>query len=120
MVAQLNVACVRNVTRVLETLEAEEQDEIILVFNRVGSREMIFPMEKIEEMIGRRVDCTIPNDWGTFAAAHDAGQPAVLLAPEASASVAIRKLTAQIEPNCAQATSTCRERRRWLAWFNRK
>ncbi len=120
VVSQLNVACVRNVTRVLETLEAEEQDEVILVFNRVGSREMVFPMEKIEEMIGRPVDCTIPNDWNTLAAAHDAGQPAVLLAPDASASSAIRQLTTKIEPNCSLATATTRERKRWLAWFNRR
>ena len=121
VVAQLNVSCVRNVTRVLETLEAEEQDQVCLVFNRVGSREVLFPMEKIEQMIGRPVDCTIPNDWPTFAAAHDAGQPAVLLQPESRAMVAIRELTAKIEPNCTSTRTTTPEKKRWLAgWFGRR
>lgn len=114
VVAQLNVSCVRNITRVLAVLEQEEQNEFLLVFNRVGSREAMYPMDKIQELIGRKPDLMIPNDWNTFAAAHDAGVPAVLHASDSRPVAAIRELACRVEPRLY--VPEARERKTgWLA-----
>jgi pilus assembly protein CpaE len=114
VVAQLNIACIRNLSRMLETLEAEEQDEPIVVFNRVGSREAAIPLEKVESTLSRKADCVVPNDWFTFAAAHNAGEPAVLHAPAAASTQALRDLVRLIEPSYISATET-KPRKNWIA-----
>lgn len=119
VVAQLNVACVRNVTRLLTVLEQEEQQDILLLFNRVGSREAMYPMEKIEELIGRKADLLIPNDWNSFAAAHDAGIPAVLHDPESRPVEAIRELARMLEPRLLVPGKEGR-RTSWLAGLFRR
>ncbi len=115
VVAQLNVSCVRNVTRVLKALEQEEQENILLVFNRIGSREVMYPMDKIQELVGRKADILVPNDWATFASAHEAGVPAVLHRPESRAVAAIEELAQLIEPALSAQKSERAKKRGWLS-----
>jgi pilus assembly protein CpaE len=103
IVGQLNVSCLRNLTRLFKTLETMSGlvDRTRVVINRVGTREQNIPVEKAEETIGRKVFWQIPNDWSNMFAARDAGAPIVLHAPRSKVSQAITALAGELAGNPA-------------------
>ncbi len=64
LVAQLELTSLRNVVRMLLTLEQEEGlgDKINVVVNRVGSEDGDITLKKAEETIGKPIFWQVPND----------------------------------------------------------
>ena len=92
LVAQLELASLRNVVRLVHYLSGEEglADKVRVVINRVGAEtiEEGISLKRAEESIGKPIFWQIPNDPKTVIAARVAGQPLVTHAPKSRAQQA--------------------------------
>jgi len=116
VVAQLDVSCVRNLSRLFKALEGTDGllDRVKVVLNRVGAKELNIPLEKAEETIDRKVYWQIPNDWQSSASARTAGVPMLTHAPRAKASVALCKLAEALAGSPSQSPQNGSIKRRGL------
>jgi pilus assembly protein CpaE len=94
VVGQLDVASLRNMSRLIKTLDPHDDhpERMKLVLNRVGSRDMDIDLSEAEQSLGRKATALIPNDWTNFASARNNGVPLVLQAPKSKAAQAIATL----------------------------
>jgi pilus assembly protein CpaE len=116
MVAQLDVSCVRNLSRMFKALEGSDGllDRLKVVLNRVGAKELGIPLDKAEETIGRGVFWQIPNDWQNVSASRAAGVPLVLHAPKSKASIALIRLAEALAGGSPATAETNTTKRRGL------
>ncbi len=107
LVAQLDVSCVRNLNRLFKAMEGSEGilSRIKVVLNRMGSKDLNIPIEKAEEIIGRKVFWQLPNDWQSMAASRTAGVPVVLHAPKSKIAASFTKLASEFAPKANGAAS---------------
>lgn len=82
LVAQLELSSLRNVVRMMPTLESNPAigEKVHIVLNRVGSDGEI-TLKKAEETIGKSIFWQIPNDTRTVQDTRNQGIPLVQLAP---------------------------------------
>jgi pilus assembly protein CpaE len=82
LVAQLELSSLRNVVRMLLSLDADETigKKVHIVLNRVGSENDI-SLKKAEETIGKPIYWQIPNDPRTMVESRNQGVPLIQLAP---------------------------------------
>jgi pilus assembly protein CpaE len=83
LVAQLELTSLRNVVRMLHTLNNEYGvgDKVKVVINRVGSDDCDISLAKAEETIGRSIFWQVPNDYRAVLGARNAGVPLLTYAP---------------------------------------
>jgi pilus assembly protein CpaE len=97
LVAQLELASLRNVVRIIHCLGGEENlsDKIRVVINRQGadSVEEGISTKKAEEVIGKPIFWQVPNDTKAVIGARVAGHPLVKYAPKSRAQQSIHGLT---------------------------
>lgn len=95
LVAQLELASLRNVVRMIHTLGGEDMaDRVRVVINRQGAdsvEEGISP-KKAEEVIGKPIFWQVPNDTKAVIGARVAGQPLVKYAPKSRVQQSIQGL----------------------------
>lgn len=96
LVTQLDLPCLRNIVRLLLSLEEYPgmKEKVKVVVNRSGldSSNQI-SIKKAEETIGQNVYWQIPNDYGTMAEVRNTGVPLIQQAPRAGITQAIDSLT---------------------------
>jgi pilus assembly protein CpaE len=116
LVAQLDVSCIRNLSRVFKAFDGTEGllERVKVVLNRIGAKELNIPVEKAEETINRKVFWQIPNDWQNSSAARTAGVPLVVHAPKAKSSLALCKLADALAGDPAQVPQNGSAKRRGL------
>ena len=85
LVTQLDLPCLRNVVRLLMSLDEVEsiKERIKIVVNRVGLQNGQISMKKAQETIGRDVFWQIPDDYKLMAEVRNNGVPLVEHAPRA-------------------------------------
>jgi pilus assembly protein CpaE len=93
LVAQLELASLRNVVRLVHCLSGEENlaDKIRVVINRQGAEaiEEGISLKKAEEVIGKPIFWQVPNDTKSVIAARVAGEPLIKHAPKSRAQQSI-------------------------------
>jgi pilus assembly protein CpaE len=95
LVAQLELASLRNVVRLIHTLGGEDMaDKVRVVVNRQGadSVEEGISLKKAEEVIGKPIFWQVPNDTKSVIGARVAGQPLVKYAPRSRVQQSIQGL----------------------------
>jgi pilus assembly protein CpaE len=96
LVAQLELASLRNVVRMIHTLGGEDNmaDKVRVVVNRQGadSVEEGISLKKAEEVIGKPIFWQVPNDTKAVIGARVAGQPLVKYAPKSRVQQSIQGL----------------------------
>lgn len=96
LVAQLELASLRNVVRMIHTLGGEDNmaDKVRVVVNRQGadSVEEGISLKKAEEVIGKPIFWQVPNDTKSVIGARVAGQPLVKYAPRSRVQQSIQGL----------------------------
>lgn len=96
LVAQLELASLRNVVRLIHTLGNEDgmADKVRVVINRQGADtvEEGISLKKAEEVIGKPIFWQVPNDSKAVIGARVAGQPLVRYAPKSRAQQSIQGL----------------------------
>jgi pilus assembly protein CpaE len=94
MVTQLDLPCLRNVVRLLMSMDEMEglKDKLKIVVNRVGLESGQISMKKAEETIGRQVFWRLPNDYRVMAEVRNNGVPLLEHAPRAALTQSILAL----------------------------
>jgi pilus assembly protein CpaE len=84
LVAQLELTSLRNVVRMLHTMDKEEGlgDKVKVVMNRVGVEDSDITLEKAQETIGKPIYWQVPNDYKSMLGARNAGVPLLIHAPK--------------------------------------
>ena len=117
LVAQLELASLRNVVRLIHSLTGEENlaDKVRVVINRQGadSVEEGISLKKAEEVIGKPIFWQVPNDTKSVIGARVAGHPLVKFAPERSTSSSftlVRFVPNRFAPLSSTLTHSTRDR----------
>jgi pilus assembly protein CpaE len=84
LVAQLELTSLRNVVRMLHTMEKEDGlgEKVKVVMNRVGADDSEITLEKAQETIGKPIYWQVPNDFKAMLGARNAGVPLLVHAPK--------------------------------------
>lgn len=91
LVAQLELASLRNVVRLLASFKQIEglMQKVKIVVNRVGLDSGHISIKKAQETIGQEFFWQIPNDYRTMIEARNNGVPLIEFAPRAAVTQAI-------------------------------
>jgi pilus assembly protein CpaE len=86
LVTQLDLPCLRNVVRLLMSMEEMEglKDKVRIVVNRTGLDNGQISLKKAEETIGREIYWRIPNDYRLMSEVRNNGVPLIEHAPRAA------------------------------------
>lgn len=84
LIAQLELSSLRNVVRMLHTMDKEEGlgEKIKVVINRVGAEDSDITLEKAQETVGKPIFWQVPNDYKAMLGARNAGVPLLTHAPK--------------------------------------
>jgi pilus assembly protein CpaE len=117
LVAQLELTSLRNVVRMLHTLEKEEglHEKIKVVVNRVGGEDGDITLEKAQETVGRPIYWQVPNDYRSMIGARNAGVPLLTHAPKSKTHLSLLGLANAL---CGKtpATPAKKERRSFFSF----
>jgi pilus assembly protein CpaE len=105
LVTQLDVSSLRNVVRVMLSLNERNglEPKVKVVANRVGSSDAEIGTQRAEETIGRPIFSRVPNDSRTMMASRNGGVPLIEHAPKSKLFQSILTLTEQITGETAMA-----------------
>ena len=84
VVAQLELTSLRNVVRMLHTMDKEDGlgEKVKVVMNRVGNDDGDITLEKAQETIGKTIYWQVPNDYKAMLGARNSGVPLLTHAPK--------------------------------------
>lgn len=109
LVAQLDLSSLRNVVRILMTLNVQDHvgDKVRVIMNRVGSdyNEGEVSLKRAETTIGKPIFWQIPNDGKSVLAARAAGEPLCVHAPRCRAQQSIVALAEGLTERQVNATN---------------
>ncbi len=120
LVAQLELSSLRNVVRMLLTLDNDETlgSKVKIVLNRVGS-ECDISLKKAEETIGKPIFWQIPNDPKAMMESRNQGIPLLSFAPKSKLSQSILGLAHSLSGK-EQELSSKDKPSRWASLFSRR
>ena len=98
LLTQLDLPCLRNVVRLLSSLEAQDRlkDRVRVVVNRSGLDNAQISSRKAEETIARDIFWRIPNNYGIVSDCRNNGVPLVKSAPKAAITHSIAELARKL------------------------
>ena len=119
LVAQLELSSLRNVVRMMQTLNCDEAlvGKVQIVLNRVGSDNDI-PIQKAEETIGQAIFYQIPNDPRVVNDSRNDGVPLIQSAPKSKVQQAIAGLAQALTGK--DSSEPVKEKSRGWGLFSRK
>jgi len=122
LVTQLDLPCLRNVVRLLMSLEEIDgmKDKIRIVMNRVGLENGQISMKKAQETIDRKIFKQLPNDYRVMAEVRNNGVPLIEGAPRANLTQAMLELAANLAGGDSpddDATETASGAGGWLSFW---
>lgn len=94
MVTQLDLPCLRNVVRLMMTLDSDDglRQKVRIVVNRVGQDNTQISLKKAQETLGRDIYWRIPNDYRVMVEVRNNGVPLIEHAPKAAITQAVSGL----------------------------
>lgn len=105
LVTQLDVSSLRNVVRVMLSMNEREglEPKVKVIANRVGSSDAEISIQRAEETIGRSIFSRIPNDSRTMLASRNAGIPLISHAPKSKLFQSVLSMTEAVTGETAMA-----------------
>jgi pilus assembly protein CpaE len=121
LVAQLDLSSLRNVVRMMLTLQTEEgmSEKVKVILNRVGS-ECDISLKKAEETIGKPIFWQIPNDPKAMIESRNAGVPLLQHAPKCKSQQSIAGLAQALGGKQESAAPAARKAGGWRGIFSSK
>jgi len=94
LLTQLDLPCLRNVVRLLMSLEAFEgiSEKVRIVVNRYGLESGEISLKKAEQHIGREIFAQIPNNYSVVSECRNNGIPLLQTAPKAAITQSVQDL----------------------------
>jgi pilus assembly protein CpaE len=109
LVAQLELSSLRNVVRMMVTLDGEDGlgDKVQIVLNRVGCDffDGAISLKKAEETLGKPIFWQIPNDPKPMMSSRNAGVPLIQHAPRSKVHLSIEGLAQALTGKNSEATA---------------
>ncbi len=98
LLTQLDLPCLRNVVRLIMSLEAFEgiTEKIKIVVNRYGLENGEISLKKAEQHIGREIYAQIPNNYAIVSECRNNGIPLIQTAPKAAITHSIHDLARRL------------------------
>ncbi len=98
LLTQLDLPCLRNVVRLLSSLESYEgvNEKVNVVVNRAGLDKAQISSAKAEETIDREIFWRIPNNYGVISECRNNGVPLLQQAPKAAITHSISELAEKL------------------------
>ncbi|MBM3995885.1 MAG: response regulator [Planctomycetes bacterium] len=117
LVAQLELTSIRNVVRILHTMDKEDGlgDKVKVVMNRVGADDSDITLEKAQETIGKPIYWQVPNDYHVMLEARNTGVPLLTHAPNSDVHQSILGLANAL---CGKAPTEPKKQRRGFFSFS--
>lgn len=127
LLTQLDLPCLRNVVRLLTSLEAYEglSDKVRIVVNRTGLDKSQISSDKAEETIGREIFWRIPNNYAVISECRNNGVP--LIQSGAVRSAITQQIVTLAEKLCGnpdaeeqlQAEDSKKDKKSWMKLFGK-
>jgi pilus assembly protein CpaE len=121
LVAQLELSSLRNVVRMLLTIDNEPElsAKVKVVLNRVTSEGTDISLKKAEETIGRPIFWQVPNDPKAMTDSRNQGVPLLTLAPKCKVQQSLLGLSMAL---CGKEANAAPKEKsgRWSALFSRR
>jgi pilus assembly protein CpaE len=117
LVAQLELTSLRNVVRMLHTMDKEEGlgEKVKVVMNRVGGDDGDITLDKAQETIGKQIYWQVPNDFKAMLGARNAGVPLLSYAPKSKVQQSLIGLANTLTGK-ASADAPKKERRSFFSF----
>lgn len=128
LLTQLDLPCLRNVVRLLASLETYEglNEKINVVVNRSGLDKSQISSAKAEETIDREIFWRIPNNYGVISECRNNGVPLLQQAKNAAITHSISELAEKLsgdppsEDDAAAAEEAKKDKKSWLKFLGSK
>jgi len=122
LVTQLDLPCLRNIVRLLMSLEEIPGliSKVKIVVNRSGLQSNRISIKKAEETIGQKCFWQVPNDYAVMAAMRNNGIPLILQSPQAGITLSISGLTNALLSPDDEPQGAAVGKKPWLGFLSRK
>lgn len=129
LVTQLDLPCLRNVVRLLmsmEQLDENLKDKVKVVVNRLGLDNEHIGLKKAQETINTDIFAKIPNDYRTMAEARNNGVPLTIQAPKAAITQSVVSLANALNSDGKERLSSGAEtelassKKKWIPFLGGK
>lgn len=123
LLTQLDLPCLRNVVRLLSSLEAYDgvNDKINVVVNRAGLDKTQISSAKAEETIDREIFWRIPNNYPIISECRNNGIPLLLNAKNAAITHSISELAEKLsgESPLEEDADEKKDKKSWLNFLSK-
>lgn len=126
LLTQLDLPCLRNVVRLLSSLEAYEgvNEKVKVVVNRSGLDKSQISSSKAEETIDREIFWRIPNNYGVISECRNNGVPLLESAKNAAITHSISELAVKLaggpEAEMVEGEDGKKDKSGWLKFLGSK
>lgn len=123
MVTQLDLPCLRNVVRLMQSFEhgGDLHKKAKIVVNRSGQGGASISIKKAEETLGKEVFWQVPNDFRTMIEVRNNGVPLLEQAPKAAITQSLAGLGAAISgKSTVEAADSAAKKSTWLSLWGGK
>jgi pilus assembly protein CpaE len=126
LVTQLDLPCLRNVVRILTTLDRfdDSKQKLKIIVNRAGLDGTQISSTKAEETIDREIFARIPNNYVVISECRNNGVPLIQQAPKAAITNAVNELAARLmgsagEPSVGGDEEDSKSKKGWLPFLKK-
>ncbi len=124
LLTQLDLPCLRNVVRLLSSLEVYEgvNEKIKIVVNRAGLDKTQISSSKAEETIDREIFWRIPNNYSVISECRNNGVPLIQQAPKAAITHSISELAEKLIGHQSSETDVVdskKDKKGWLKFLSK-
>lgn len=124
LLTQLDLPCLRNVVRLLSSLEVYEgvNEKIKIVVNRAGLDKTQISSSKAEETIDREIFWRIPNNYSVISECRNNGVPLIQQAPKAAITHSISELAEKLighQSSESEVADTKKDKKGWLKFLSK-
>ena len=121
LLTQLDLPCLRNVVRLLSSLESQDglKDCVRVVVNRSGLDNAQISSKTAEETIAREIFWRIPNNYAIVSDCRNNGVPLIKSAPKATITHSIAELARKLSGNELAVQEAQKEKKKnWIPFLN--
>lgn len=122
LLTQLDLPCLRNVVRLLTSLETYDglAEKVNVIVNRSGLDKTQISSQKAEETIDREIFWRIPNNYGVISECRNNGVPLLQQAPKAAITHSINELAERLSGDTPpEKAAPKKEKKNWLPFLSK-
>lgn len=124
LLTQLDLPCLRNVVRLLTSLEAYDgvNEKVNVVVNRAGLDKSQISSAKAEETIDREIFWRIPNNYQIISECRNNGIPLLTQAPTKAITHSINELAEKLsgdQPVVSDEEGAKKDKKNWLKFLSK-